>query len=188
MTPEGQHKPIFFPGGDPLARLAPAPGAAQPAPQPKKKRKIAESVLGLAPMPKGGLPEIVPGPVVRPIPGPVTLLQPAPTLAPVTGLARLASSGGEGSLADDIAQAQAAARAAIAAFAAAPAASLAVSSPPSSEGNVSGGVRAAASGTQAGEFICEICMRKFNTKEALTRHEQLSDLHKQNLAKFQGTL
>eukprot|EP00928_Gymnodinium_smaydae_P081551 TRINITY_DN6504_c1_g1_i1.p1 TRINITY_DN6504_c1_g1~~TRINITY_DN6504_c1_g1_i1.p1 ORF type:complete len:370 (+),score=55.75 TRINITY_DN6504_c1_g1_i1:344-1453(+) len=31
------------------------------------------------------------------------------------------------------------------------------------------------------EWICEVCMRKFSSEEALTRHEQFSDLHKQNL-------
>jgi len=39
---------------------------------------------------------------------------------------------------------------------------------------------------ESSEFICELCMRKFSTKENLTRHEQFSDLHKENLAKLEG--
>lgn len=33
-------------------------------------------------------------------------------------------------------------------------------------------------------FICNICQRKFATKEKLTKHEKLSDLHKENLKKL----
>eukprot|EP00439_Symbiodinium_sp_Y106_P019513 s1243_g2.t1 len=34
------------------------------------------------------------------------------------------------------------------------------------------------------DWICEVCMRKFSSEEALRRHEQLSELHKQNLEKL----
>merc|ERR1719506_2516339 len=37
-----------------------------------------------------------------------------------------------------------------------------------------------------GEFICEVCMRKFSSEEMLRKHEKMSDLHKQNLAKLHG--
>ncbi|CAK0800165.1 unnamed protein product [Prorocentrum cordatum] len=33
-----------------------------------------------------------------------------------------------------------------------------------------------------GEWICELCMRKFGSEALLRRHEQISDLHRQNLA------
>ncbi|CAK9055173.1 unnamed protein product [Durusdinium trenchii] len=34
------------------------------------------------------------------------------------------------------------------------------------------------------DWICEVCMRKFSSEEALRKHEQLSELHKQNLMKL----
>lgn len=36
------------------------------------------------------------------------------------------------------------------------------------------------------DWICEMCMRKFNSQETLQRHENQSELHKQNLAKFKA--
>ncbi|CAL1171486.1 unnamed protein product [Cladocopium goreaui] len=34
------------------------------------------------------------------------------------------------------------------------------------------------------DWICEVCMRKFSSEETLRKHEQLSELHKQNLMKL----
>ena len=33
-----------------------------------------------------------------------------------------------------------------------------------------------------GDIICYVCMRKFGTREQLQTHEQISELHKRNLA------
>ncbi|GIY23570.1 hypothetical protein CDAR_7412 [Caerostris darwini] len=38
------------------------------------------------------------------------------------------------------------------------------------------------------KMACLLCKRQFSNKEALTRHQQLSDLHKKNLAKVQGSM
>jgi uncharacterized Zn finger protein (UPF0148 family) len=37
-----------------------------------------------------------------------------------------------------------------------------------------------------GEVICKVCQRMFKSEEMLRKHERLSDLHKQNLAKLNG--
>eukprot|EP00929_Paragymnodinium_shiwhaense_P023404 TRINITY_DN14653_c0_g1_i1.p1 TRINITY_DN14653_c0_g1~~TRINITY_DN14653_c0_g1_i1.p1 ORF type:complete len:326 (+),score=109.25 TRINITY_DN14653_c0_g1_i1:1398-2375(+) len=154
----GKHEvgPIYFPGGDPLAKLAPqAPAATaqQPAQAKKKKRppQQEDMVLGLAKMPKG----------VKRIPGKVVVLA-KPGAAAGGGVARLgpvtvmsdmsASSGAQPDLFDPFADA----------------------------GGPSAG------GVVVNDWICEVCMRRFSTQEQLRRHEDLSDLHKQNLAKLQS--
>jgi len=40
----------------------------------------------------------------------------------------------------------------------------------------------AASSPKPTQFICYLCNRKFNSQEMLTKHENMSDLHKKNLA------
>lgn len=141
---ELRHQPIHFPGGDPLAKLAPSPPeAAKPTPQPKKKKKAPESVLGLAAPPEQ-LQK--PGPVTvfgAARPGPVTLLAPAPRPAPEQPVAL-------------------------------PAAPVVPAVP----------VPAVQPAPAVMDWICEVCMRKFSSEEALRRHEQLSELHKQNLEKL----
>merc|ERR1712224_510939 len=39
-------------------------------------------------------------------------------------------------------------------------------------------------GVGSGDVICELCRRKFSCEAMLRKHERLSDLHKQNLAKL----
>ena len=45
---------------------------------------------------------------------------------------------------------------------------------------------AAAAAAAGGAQVCEVCMRRFGSVEALERHVQFSDLHKQNVAKLRG--
>lgn len=124
---DGRPQPIHYPGGDPLAKLAPAPDPAQTAAATKKRKKKSEEVLGLATTHH------------IPRPGRVQVFT-TPQLGPVT---------------------------------------------------VAGSASAAASSRPLGldtlgDWICELCMRKFGSEEQLRRHEQLSDLHKENLAKLQA--
>lgn len=147
LRPTGREKeqapgPIFFPGGDPLAKLAPASGPVappQPAPKPKQKRKQSEAVLGIVEMPENK--SILRGP------GRVTVfsnaVQPGPAMVLQPGSEPVAR-----------------------AFA-----------PPPQHGNQTLNAMA-----ELIEWICEICMRRFPSEENLRRHEQLSELHKQNLA------
>lgn len=44
----------------------------------------------------------------------------------------------------------------------------------------------AAAHSLVGDFICKVCMRKFNSEDTLKRHELMSDLHKKNLAALQA--
>jgi len=141
MPEEDQAKPIYFPGGDPLARLAPAesvppvsPLAAQP-PQKKRNKRGEELVMGLAVMPKG----------LRRIPGPVKIKRAGPVK-----VSKNRGNGGGWSNASS-----------------------------------RHGLDNMVSGVQKTEWICEVCMRKFGSQEQLERHEQLSELHKENLAKLQ---
>jgi len=169
---DGSHKPIIFPGGDPLARLAPppegAPETVQP-PAPKKKKKQTESVLGLAPMPRG-LARI-PGPVIRVAPGPVKVRRSsAAAAASPTDAASVSSRGG--AAASEISSA---AQSAISTFAGMPMADVPLAASASSSRRASA----------PKDWICEICMRKFPSEEGLRRHEEHSELHKQNLAQLQ---
>lgn len=157
-------RPIYFPGGDPLAVLAPAPAPkAEPAPkaQVKKKKANADSVMGIASAPVS-TPDVGfianPGPVqitrtparIVGAPGPVINLQSLSAKpAPVQ------------SLTSPVLPPQAAALPPV------------VQSQPQ---------RA----TPSSDFICEVCLRKFGSEEMLRKHEQFSDLHKQNLAKMQA--
>jgi len=136
---EIRHEPIHFPGGDPLAKLAPSlpQEAAKANPQPKKKKKAPEGVLGLVAMPELRKEQLQkPGPVtVLARPGPVTLLTPS-------------------------------------------------SSRPSPEIDPAPPPAAPVAPAPMLDWICEVCMRKFSSEENLRRHEQLSELHKQNLLKM----
>lgn len=147
-------RPIHFPGGDPLARLAPAPPEikAAPGPQPKKKRQ-REEVMGLAPMPDPADPR---GKGLMTL-GSVTVFSrtgraeatfPAAPSFAATGPSLLSAQAGAGA----------------------------------SHGPKPG-FAAEAAALPVEEWICEVCMRKFSGEEALRRHEMHSDLHKQNLAK-----
>lgn len=132
---EIRHQPIHFPGGDPLAKLANAqPLDTSRTPQPKKKKKAPEGVLGLA----ASAPLQRPGPVTVFAARPVT--QASPPSPP-------------------------------------PSAAAFVPPVPSSPSMTS-------ATTPALDWICEVCMRKFSSEEALRKHEQLSELHKQNLMKL----
>merc|ERR1712008_394269 len=46
----------------------------------------------------------------------------------------------------------------------------------------------AAAASTADEWICEVCMRKFASQEMLQRHEQFSELHRENLAKLNAVI
>jgi len=196
---DGAFKPIYFPGGDPLAKLAPAAESpAKAAPQAKKKTKpAAEVVLGLASVPKIKKPGKVTVLSGAPKPGPVTILQPQ-TTDDASGIASAmlfspgfgstgtsaASGGGLGSGlgASGLAGGTGALGAGLVARNGTLGAGL---------GNGSAGIFAAPVAQTApanlpalGDWICEVCMRKFNSEEMLRKHEALSDLHKQNLAKL----
>jgi len=163
---EKEGKPIFFPGGDPLAKLAPAPAQASAATEKKKRKK--EAVAGLAEMPNV---TAAPGPVrSRVIPGPVTVFRGAPVPAPAPVCAFWPGRATPASVPSPAAPSQDA-------LAAAHQPAFAIPVLPAS-------VRENMAVVSGGEWICEICMRKFNSQEGLQRHEQLSDLHKQNLAKL----
>lgn len=131
---DGVHRPIHFPGGDPLAKLAPV----APQIQPKKKSKKAESVLGIVNMPAAA-ERAAPGPVTiykqsaRVKPGPVTVFLPRQAELPDAG------QPSQGTPPESVEDSQ--------------------------------------------EIICEVCMRKFSSREMLQKHEQFSELHKQNLAR-----
>lgn len=156
------HKPIYFPGGDPLAKLAPVPEApAQPGPHPKKRRKPSDTVLGLVSTPDNGAGFIKPaGPVqvlVRQ-PGPVQVLAPPPRVSEARATHPASSS-------------------------------ACILGTSTSQGTAPAGVPSAAQADVTNcdaktlsEWICEVCMRKFDAEEKLRRHEQFSELHKQNLA------
>jgi hypothetical protein len=166
---KGDFKPIYFPGGDPLAKLAaPEPPVSTPKAEPKKKRRPGE-VMGLAPMPhKEDLAR----------PGRVTVINKSDWSAPAPGPVQV--FGGN-----------------LAAFEAsvAPAPVPGSLGAPFAQASTLGAVTAPSSmavplpipgGLMPGEFICEVCMRKFSSEEMLRKHEQFSDLHKQNLAKLNG--
>jgi len=55
-----------------------------------------------------------------------------------------------------------------------------------SEVGTTGGLNPAPQARKGGDWICELCMRRFGSEEMLRKHELLSDLHKQNLAKLYG--
>lgn len=152
---DGRPQPIHYPGGDPLAKLAPAPDASQAAAAPqKKKRKEPEQVLGLADTHH----------IARP--GPVQVFA-----APQPGPVIVAGSRVTGPMSN----------------AASVAAASVNSGADFSAVSADGIGRARLYGANGlGEWICDLCMRKFGSEEQLRRHEQLSDLHKQNLAKFQA--
>eukprot|EP00930_Biecheleria_cincta_P023699 TRINITY_DN17073_c0_g1_i1.p1 TRINITY_DN17073_c0_g1~~TRINITY_DN17073_c0_g1_i1.p1 ORF type:complete len:713 (+),score=117.55 TRINITY_DN17073_c0_g1_i1:96-2234(+) len=139
---DGKHQPIHFPGGDPLAKLAPA--AVKPevqVPAPKKKKKPQDTVLGLALLPENRPVRLQkPGPVTvfkAPRPGPVTLLGQQQFFKP---------------------------------------AEIFPPPPPNTD--------SAYNAPPIVDWICEVCMRKFASEAALQKHEQLSELHKQNLMKL----
>lgn len=215
LPDEGAFKPIYFPGGDPLAKLAPAPGtepAAKPASQPKKKSKNpADTVLGLASLPDNR-GEVKPGKVTMlssaPRPGPVTILgQPSKQLIPqqpppavdMSGIAsavlleaprRNAISVNGGGLAGGLGGGLAAAglSGSIGALGTGLAAGIGSPSASFQGGDSAAGVASVAPPPTVAAppegWICEVCMRKFNSEEMLRKHEALSDLHKQNLAKL----
>lgn len=140
----GDFKPIHFPGGDPLARFAPAEAAPKPEAK-KKRRPTGESILGLASTPVSSIAR----------PGRVTVLSSAPQPGPIQIPTQFSPS----------LPSPRASMSAPAAFAS--------TSPPTVT-------------LEPGEVICEVCMRKFSSEEMLRKHEKLSDLHKQNLAKLNG--
>lgn len=151
---DGNFKPIHFPGGDPLARLAPAEPVLTPkADTKKKKRPTGDCILGLVSTPAARLAK--PGRVTMlsakaPRPSPVQVLSPSPlSLSTASASASMAMPAvfGQASLA-------------------APGQSAPAAAP--------------------GDWICEVCQRKFSSEDMLRKHERLSDLHKQNLAKLHG--
>jgi len=148
-------RPIHFPGGDPLARLAAPEPVPAPKPEVKKKRRPpGEQILGLASTPIAAIAR--PGRVTvlssAPRPGPVQIAsqpQLTVTLASPMAVASTVKAASAPRRWDDKAQAQ-----------------QPVAGP--------------------GEWICEVCMRKFSSEQMLRKHENFSDLHKQNLAKLNG--
>mmetsp|Transcript_71588 Transcript_71588/g.142037 ORF Transcript_71588/g.142037 Transcript_71588/m.142037 type:complete len:673 (+) Transcript_71588:210-2228(+) len=182
-TIDGRPQPIYFPGGDPLAKLAPQmPPPSKHAPPSKKKRQ-PEGVLGLVSMPECKAPGVAPGPVTvfqqsTIKPGPVTLAPPPP---------RQPSNGelgaGRGAF-------QAPAPTPMAAFGSGAGRSSFTSASSAAASFDTGAVAAAmaAAASAADEWICEVCMRKFASQEMLQRHEQFSDLHRENLAKLNVAL
>jgi len=163
------HKPIHFPGGDPLAKLMPAEPAEKPEPKKKTRTKpVCEGVLGLASMPDNRA-EIA-------TPGKVTVLA-VPKPAPVTTVSSLGSSSP---------QLQAGTPVGFVPPGPVTGAAGAVAGAETAPGPVAPGPVAAADAgaAAAGEAICEVCMRRFGSEDALRRHEQFSDLHKQNLARI----
>lgn len=145
-----KHQPIHFPGGDPLARLAPPTDpSVKTAAAPKKKRRPPETVLGLAATIDSKIlaaPGAITVSATRP--GPVTVLTSTPH-PPI----QLQSTA-----------------------AAAPATAFVPGVLESRAPAVVNDVLA--------DWICEVCMRKFASEQALNRHEQLSELHRQNLSKL----
>lgn len=176
-TKDGRPQPIYFPGGDPLAKLAPpTPAPPKQAPAPKKKRQ-PEGVLGLVSMPEiKASSGITPGPVTvfqQTIkPGPVTVLAPPPRQPSVGELG--------------------AGRGATAAFAPGERGGSSFMATTSSGAATLDTGRAAAAAMAAAaapeEWICEVCMRKFPSQETLQRHEQFSELHRENLAKLNAAI
>lgn len=186
------HKPIHFPGGDPLAAasaaaaaaalmasksnamaIPPEAAAALAAMDKKKKRKKDDEVMGLAPMVRGQ--EIKPGKVV------VLQKDLRKDLKKSKREQREASGYGSSGInfmsgidPNDVDSLAAAARSAITSYAAAP------PQVPEEE------VPAAPAAPALGEWVCEVCMRKFGSQDALQKHEQFSDLHRANMAKLEG--
>ena len=133
-----------------------------PKVQAAKQGKVKESTMGLA----AGLPSVVAAP------GAVTVLQsapPQPTPAPFVTQQKPAF---QFNMPPQIAQVVAQQK----------------ESPPASESKPSRWGQGTAAATGASdrdvedEFICHVCMRKFNSREQLTKHEQFSDLHKRKVA------
>lgn len=159
----GEFRPIYFAGGDPLACLAPAPSVT-PKAEVKKKKKPQQDVLGLAPMPHveslntPGHVTVLSGSK----PGPVQLSGPRP--GPVQMFHR----------SSPIADYQ---------FSLESRPSTNTFSPDLDPSDAA--VQPSASVMPDG-WICEVCMRKFSSEEMLRKHELMSDLHKQNLAKLHG--
>lgn len=170
-----RQRPIYFPGGDPLAVLAPAPApkAEAAAAKPVKKKKVqGDSVLGIASQPVNSIDvgvtsSFAPGPVQISRPGPVRVTG-APGPVTVVNQPMLAQPAPVQPLA----------------FPPIPAASRQVQ--PRQLQAPAPQVAAPSQPQKGSDFICEICLRKFQSEEMLRKHEQFSDLHKQNLAKMQG--
>jgi len=180
---DGRPKPIYFPGGDPLAKLAPPAPPSKQAPPPKKKRQ-PEGVLGLVSMPESKAPGVAPGPVTvfqqsTIKPGPVTVSAPPPRQPNIGEL-----SAGRGAL-------QAPAPTPMAAFGSGGRGSSFMptsSAAASFDTGAAAAAMAAAAATTADEWICEVCMRKFASQEMLQKHEQISELHRENLAKLNAAI
>lgn len=154
---KGDFKPIHFAGGDPLARLAPAGPAPTPKSEPKKKKRAGqEQVLGLASVPAAAIAR----------PGRVTVLSSTSRPGPV----QIRSSPSPLASVPMASRGAAFGRPDVFASSVAPRPAQAQQS----------------FATAPGESICEVCMRKFSSEEMLRKHENFSDLHKQNLAKLNG--
>lgn len=133
-------------------------------------------------MPESKAPGVAPGPVTvfqqsAVKPGPVTVFAPSPRQPIIAEL-----GAGRGAL-------EAPAPTPMAAFGSeGRGSSFMTTSLAAASFDTGASAAAMAAAAPTDEWICEVCMRKFASQEMLQRHEQFSELHRENLAKLTAAI